>query len=309
MAKNLLKAGFELTFYARRPEVITQMQEAGGKAVLSARAVAEGADIILTMVTADPQVREVVLGPGGVLEGARQGQLIVDMSTISPLTVRQIATAAAASGVRVVDAPVSGGETGAIEGTLTIIAGGAKVDIQRCRPLFEAMGKREHIFHVGPLGLGQTVKLVNQVIGGVNMAIIAEALCLGIKAGADPEVMRQVISVSSGNSTLFQLRVGDFLLKDHFEPGFMLDLMKKDLGLAVDLGQQLNVPMLVGAVAYQLYALASRLGAGGDDFSAVCRATEHLSGARLAAPVRPITEMRGFLSGIDTTVDREGDRV
>ena len=283
MAKNLLKAGFDLTFYARRAEVIAEMEAAGAKAVSSSRAVAEQVDIVITIVTADPQIEEVILGPAGVLEGAKSGQLIVDMSTISPLTIRQIAAEAAPKGVRVVDAPVSGGDTGAIAGTLTIIAGGEKEDIQRCRPLFEAMGKKESIFHVGSLGVGQTVKLVNQVIGGVNIAMIAEALCLGVRAGADPEVMRQVISVSSGNSTLFQLRVADFLLKDNFEPGFMLDLMKKDMGLAVELGKELDVPMPIGAEAYQMFALASRLGAGKDDFSAVCRAAEHISGIRLAA--------------------------
>ena len=283
MAKNLLKAGFDLTFYARRAEVIAEMEAAGAKAASSSRAVAEQVDIVITIVTADPQIKDVILGPEGVLEGAKSGQLIIDMSTISPLTIRQIAAAATPKGVHVVDAPVSGGDTGAIAGTLTIIAGGEKEDIQRCRPLFEAMGKTESIFHVGPLGVGQTVKLVNQVIGGVNMAMIAEALCLGVRAGADPEVMHQVISVSSGNSTLFQLRVADFLLQDNFEPGFMLDLMKKDMGLAVELGKELDVPMPIGAGAYQMFALASQLGAGKDDFSAVCRAAEHLSGIRLVA--------------------------
>ena len=283
MAHNLLKAGFELTFYARRPEIIAEMEAAGGKAVDSSRAVAEATDIVITIVTADSQVREVILGPQGVLEGAREGQLVVDMSTISPLTIREVAAAAAEKGVRVVDAPVSGGDTGAIAGTLTIIAGGEKEDIERCRPLFEAMGKEENIFHVGPLGVGQTVKVINQVIGGTNLAMIGEALCLGVKAGADPEVMRQVIGVSSGNSNLFQVRVGDFLLADQYEPGFMLDLMKKDMGLAVELGKELNVPMPIGVAAYQMYALASRLGLGEKDFSAVCKAAEHLSGSRVAA--------------------------
>ncbi len=283
MAKNLLKAGFDLAFYARRAEVIEEMEEAGARAVDSSRAVAEQTDIIITIVTADPQVRDVVLGPDGVLEGASAGKLIVDMSTISPLTIQEIAAEAARKGVRVVDAPVSGGDTGAIAGTLTIIAGGAAEDVERCRPLFEAMGNEENIFHVGPLGVGQAVKIVNQVIGGVNMAMIAEGLCLGIKAGADPEVMRQVISVSSGNSTLFQMRVADFLLEDRFDPGFMLDMMKKDVGLAVGLGKEMNVPVPIGAAAYQMYALASHLGAGSEDFSAVCRAAEHLTGIKIGS--------------------------
>lgn len=281
MAKNLLKAGYDLTFYARRPEVVREMEQAGGKAVGSSKAVAEGTDIVVTIVTADAQVREVILGEDGVLAGASEGQLIVDMSTISPLTIREVAGIAARKGAHVMDAPVSGGDTGAVAGTLTIIAGGEAEDFERCRGIFSAMGKEENIFHVGPVGVGQTVKIVNQLIGGINMAAIAEGLVMGIAAGAEPEMMRKVVEVSSGNSTLFQARVGDYLLKDSFEPGFMLDLMKKDLGIAVDLAKALNVPAPIGAAAYQMYAAASRLGQGERDFSAVCRTVETLTGVKI----------------------------
>lgn len=281
MAINLIKAGYDLTIYARRPEVIAELEGLGASVVESPAAVAEATDIVITIVTADPEVREVVLGDDGVLQGASEGSLIVDMSTISPLTIREIAEKAGSKNVAVMDAPVSGGDTGAINGTLTIIAGGEAKDFDRCRGLFNAMGNEENIFHVGSVGVGQTVKIVNQLIGGINMAAIAEGLILGIRAGADPEVMRQVISVSSANSTLFQIRVSDFLLADAFDPGFMLDLMKKDLAIGVDLGKALNVPMPIGAAAYQMYAAASGLGAGSLDFSAVCKAAEHLSGTRI----------------------------
>ncbi|MBN1685413.1 MAG: NAD(P)-dependent oxidoreductase [Spirochaetales bacterium] len=281
MAKNLLKAGYDLTFYARRSEVIREMEAAGGKTAKSSKAVAEMTDIIVTIVTADAEVREVILGPDGVLEGASKGKLIVDMSTISPLTIREVADIASRKGVHVMDAPVSGGEPGAVAGTLTIIAGGDKQDFQRCGGIFKAMGKEENIFHVGAVGVGQTVKIVNQLIGGINMASIAEGLILGIRAGADPDTMSRVIGVSSGNSTLFQNRVKDFLLKDSFKPGFMLDLMKKDLGIGVDLGKALNVPVPIGAAAYQMYAAASGLGAGQLDFSAVCRVMERLTGLKI----------------------------
>ena len=284
MAKNLLKAGFGITFYARRPEVVDEMKALGAEAVDSAMAVARATDIILTIVTADPEVREVILGENGVLEGASEGDLIVDMSTISPLTIREIAEHAGEKGVQVMDAPVSGGDTGAIAGTLTIIAGGRTEDFDRCQDIFKAMGKDENIFHVGDVGVGQTVKIVNQLIGGISMAAISEALALGIKAGADPDVMRQVVGVSSGNSTLFQARVADFLLKDSFEPGFLLDLMKKDMGIAVDLGKALDVPLPLGAGAYQMYAAASCLGAGYLDFSAVSRAVEQMSGVKIGKP-------------------------
>jgi 3-hydroxyisobutyrate dehydrogenase len=281
MALNIIKAGYELTFYARRQEVIDEVVAAGGQVVGSPKEVAERADIIATCVTADPQVREVILGEDGVLEGATSGKLIVDMSTISPLTIREVAEQASEKGVQMMDAPVSGGDTGAIAGTLTIIAGGAKSDFDRCRGIFEAMGNPDNIFHVGDVGVGQTVKIVNQMIGGANMAMIAEGLTLGVKAGADPKAMSQVIGVSSGNSTLFQIRADDFLLKDQYAPGFMLDLMKKDIGIGVDLGKSMDIPVPIAAAAYQMYAAASTLGHGSDDFSAVSKTIEKLTGINL----------------------------
>ena len=282
MAKNLIKAGYNLTFYARRPEIIEEMEGLGATAAGSSKAVAEATDIIITIVTADPEVQEVILWPAGVLEGTSEGDLIVDMSTISPLTIRAVSEEAEKLGVHVMDAPVSGGDTGAIAGTLTIIAGGEPTDFERCRGIFTAMGNEENVFHVGPVGVGQTVKIINQLIGGINMASIAEGFVLGIQAGADPEMMRKVIGVSSGNSTLFQMRVEDFLMKNQYQPGFMLDLMKKDMAIAVDLGKALNVPVPLGAAAYQMYAAASRLGSGDLDFSAVAKAFEQLSGTSIA---------------------------
>ena len=258
------------------------MEGLGATSAGSSKAVAEATDIIITIVTADPEVQEVILGPAGVLEGTSEGDLIVDMSTISPLTIRAVSEEAEKLGVHVMDAPVSGGDTGAIAGTLTIIAGGEPTDFERCRGIFTAMGNEENVFHVGPVGVGQTVKIINQLIGGINMASIAEGFVLGIQAGADPEMMRKVIGVSSGNSTLFQMRVEDFLMKNQYQPGFMLNLMKKDMAIAVDLGKALNVPVPLGAAAYQMYAAASRLGSGDLDFSAVAKAFEQLSGTSIA---------------------------
>ncbi len=281
MALNILKAGYDLTFFARRQDVIDEAVAAGGEAVGSSQAVAEAADIIVTCVTADAQVEEVILGESGILQGASESKLIVDMSTISPLTIRKVAEQAAEKGIRVMDAPVSGGDTGAIAGTLTIIAGGTKEDFDRCKGIFEAMGNPDNVFHVGDVGVGQTVKIVNQMIGGANMAMIAEGLTLGVKAGADSKAMSQVIGVSSGNSTLFQIRAEDFLLKDQYAPGFMLDLMKKDLGIGVGLGMSMDIPVPIAAAAYQMFAAASTLGHGSDDFSAVSKATEKLTGINL----------------------------
>jgi 3-hydroxyisobutyrate dehydrogenase len=282
MCHNLLKAEFDVTFYARRDVVVDEMKAAGATFAPSSQAVAEAADIVITIVTADPEVREVMLGEQGVLAGASAGNLVVDMSTISPMTIQDIAEKAGEKGVHVMDAPVSGGDIGAIAGTLTIIAGGAVEHFERCKEIFGAMGNPDNLFHVGGVGVGQTVKIVNQLIGGINMAAISEALTLGVKAGADPEVMRQVISVSSGNSSAFQARVADFLLKDEYSPGFMLDLMKKDIGIGVEMGRALNVPVPLGAATYQMYAAASSLGAGDLDFSAVSRAIETMSGVKIS---------------------------
>ncbi len=282
MAHNLLKAGYPLVFYARRPEVIAEMQLVGATSLSSPRLVAQSADIIITIVTADPQLREVMLDDKGVLAGASAGKLIVDMSTVSPLTAREIADAAAKKDVHFMDAPVSGGEIGAIGGTLTIIAGGDEADFQRCLDIFKAIGKQENIFHAGAVGTGQTVKMANQFIGGITMTAIAEALTLGIKAGADPDILHRVISVSSGNSTLFQSRVKEHILKGDFKPGFYLDLKKKDLGIGISMAQAMGVPTPIGAAAYQMYLAASSQGLGKLDFSAVCKTLETLSGISLS---------------------------
>lgn len=283
MAQNLLKAGFPLIFYARKENIIEEMRGTGARPVSSPRQVAEEADIIIIIVTADSDVQEVTMGPDGVLEGTSPGKMIVDMSTISPITTREIASAAENQGVHLMDAPVSGGEIGAQNGMLTIIAGGSEQDFQRCQEIFSVVGNKENIFHVGPVGSGQTVKMVNQFIGGITMAAIAEGLVLGIKAGADPEVISRVVSVSSGNSTLFQARVQDYLLKGRFEPGFFLDLKKKDMGIGLSLAKELSVPTPIGAAAFQMYAAASNLGAGKLDFSAVCKAIETLSGVSISS--------------------------
>lgn len=282
MAQNLMKAGYPLVFYARRPELIEEMKMAGAVSAPSPRAVAESADIVLTIVTADPQVREIMLGSEGVLEGASAGQLVVDMSTISPLTTLEIAQVAEKKGVNFMDAPVSGGDIGAQNGTLTIMAGGQREDFERCLKIFEVVGDSKHVFHVGALGSGQTVKMVNQFLGGITMAAIAEGLALGIKAGADPEMICQVVGVSSGNSTLFQARAKKHILKGNFEPGFFLDLAKKDMGIGLSMAKALSVPTPIGAAAYQMYAAASSLGSGKLDFSAVCKATEALSGIHIS---------------------------
>lgn len=282
MARNLLRAGFPLVCYARRAEVLREFKAGGAASADSPAAVARAADVVITIVTADAQVREVTLGPNGVLEGAATGKLLVDMSTIGPHTIRDVAQALAARGMKTLDAPVSGGPWGAEAGTLSIMVGGDAEDLERVRPIFQAMGK--HIFHLGPLGAGQTVKIVNQLMAGGIMALVAEGLVLGKKAGLNPQAMADVIAVSSGNSEMFAARVGKFILADQYEPGFMTDLMRKDVALALELAHKVSAQLPVGQAALEQYDRARGLGLGDRDFAAVVRVCEQAAGVKVAAP-------------------------
>src|SRR5258708_23831391 len=189
MTLNLLKAEHHVTIYARHPDKpeVQEVLNAGAKLAPSPRAVAMASDIVITMLPNSPQVEEVVSGPQGILEGARKGLIIVDMSTIAPAMSRKMTRATGEKGVHFLDAPVSGGSQGAINGTLTIMVGGDKEVFNQARPVLEAMGKKENIFYVGQSGAGEIVKIVNNVLFGTIAASIAEAFVLGVKAGADVE--------------------------------------------------------------------------------------------------------------------------
>src|SRR5579864_8336187 len=202
MTLNLLKAGHEVTIFARHPEKpeVQEVLNAGAKLAPSARAVAMASEIVITMVPNSAQVEEVVAGPQGILEGARKGLVIIDMSTIAPSMSRKLATIAAEKEVHFLDAPVSGGSVGAENGTLTIMVGGEQSIFERVRPVLEAMGRKEAIIHVGSSGAGEIVKIVNNMIMGTIAAATAEALVLGVKAGADLETMTKIIGMSTGAS-------------------------------------------------------------------------------------------------------------
>lgn len=278
MARNLLRAGHRLVFYARRPEVAQEFTSAGAVRADTPAAVAKAADLVITIVTADAQVTEVALGPGGVVEGAAPGKLLVDMSTIGPETTRRVGEQLSQAGMSMLDAPVSGGPAGAEKATLAIMVGGQAADFERARPVLEAMGK--HMFHVGPLGAGQTIKLVNQLIGAGIMALIGEGLVLAKAAGADLETTADVISVSSGNSTLFEARAKKFILADQYQPGFTTELMRKDLGLALEMGEQLRIPLPVSAAAFQQYTAALNQGLAAEDFASVAKVYQQAAGVR-----------------------------
>ncbi len=199
-------------------------------------------EIVITMVPNSPQVEEVVTGPQGILEGTRKGLIIVDMSTIAPAVSRKMARGSRTKGAHFLDAPVSGGSQGAINGTLTIMVGGEHEICEQVRPIFEAMGKKENIFYVGEHGAGEVVKLVNNMLVGTIAAATAEALVMGVKAGADVETMAKIIGVSTGASWQLSNQFPLRAFNGSFQPGFMTDLLHKDLGLALDLAAEIETP-------------------------------------------------------------------
>jgi 3-hydroxyisobutyrate dehydrogenase len=278
MANNVMKAGFPLTVWARRPERAESLREAGAAWADTPRALAEHCEVIVTCVTNSPDVRDLVLDTG-LLDGARAGTVIVDMSTIAPATSRELAERCAERQVWFLDAPVSGGTQGAAAGTLTIMVGGDAAALETARPVLEAMGKR--IFHVGPSGAGEVVKLVNNLLVGTIAAATAEALVLGAKAGADVATMAEVVGASTGASwqlaNQFPLRA----FTGSFQPGFMTDLLVKDLDLALDLGGEMRAPLLLTALVRQLYAESQARGNGRADYTSLLRVLESSAGVEV----------------------------
>ena len=270
MAMNLLNAGHELYFYTRREPVVKQFRDAGAISVGNCAEVAEAAEVIITIVPADREVEQVLVSDTGVIAGGGPGKLVVDMSTISPSTVRRVATRLETVGMSMLDAPVSGGPSGAKAGKLSIMAGGSEDDFMRVFSIFKVLG--EKIFHLGPLGAGQTTKLVNQLLSGSIMTLIGEAMSVAKAAGLDLSQVVDLISASSGNSTMLAARA-KFLLDDDFEPGFKTELMRKDMVLGLALAQEHNTPAPVAAAALQKYTAAISRGDRTLDFSVVARLT------------------------------------
>jgi 3-hydroxyisobutyrate dehydrogenase len=237
--------------------------------------------VVITCVPNSPQVIEVISGPNGLLEGMAAGGTIVDTSTIDPNVSQQMATACAARGVRFLDAPLSGGTVGAVNGTLTIMVGGDPAVLEEVRPVLAAMGT--NIFHVGPHGMGEVVKLCNNLIYAAQMVAVAEAFTMGVKAGADPKMMFEVIAKSTGNCVALQTRtpvagvVENSPASNDWKPGFMTELMLKDLGLALDFGKAQRVPMFVTAISEQVHRLAVNEGYGRKDFSALALTIQRLA--------------------------------
>jgi 2-hydroxy-3-oxopropionate reductase len=274
MARNLLEAGYELTVHNRSPEKAEELGKEGATVGASPREVADNSDIIVTMLPDSPQVREVVAGEGGVLEGIKESALLVDMSTISPLVTEKLAEAVEEKGAAMLDAPVSGGDVGAIEGTLSIMVGGEEEDFQRARPLFEVMGGT--VTHVGPTGAGQVTKAANQIVVALTIEAVSEALVLGSKGGVAPEKILDVLGGGLAANKVMEVKREKFL-SHTFEPGFRSELHHKDLGIALAAGREYGVVLPVTAVVEQMLLAMKEKGWGGEDHSALLRVIEGLS--------------------------------
>jgi 2-hydroxy-3-oxopropionate reductase len=279
MAKNLMEAGYELVVHNRSPEKAEELAAEGATAAGSPREVAEGCDVVITMLPDSPQVEEVLSGEGGVFEGVREGALIVDMSTISPVVTESLAAGAKEKGASLLDAPVSGGDVGAIEGTLSIMVGGSEEDFERARPLFEVMGKT--VTHVGPTGAGQVTKAANQIVVALTIEAVSEALVLGSKGGVAPEKILDVLGGGLAGNKVMEVKREKFL-SHTFDPGFRSELHHKDLGIALAAGREYGVALPVTAVVDQMLLTMRRKGWGGEDHSALLRIIEDQSGHEIS---------------------------
>jgi 2-hydroxy-3-oxopropionate reductase len=275
MAANLVKAGHEVTGYNRSSPKVERLVEAGGKPAASIEDATSGADVVITMLPDSPEVREVVLEPGGVLDSAAAGTLLVDMSTIAPDTAIEVAEAGRAKGVDVLDAPVSGGEQGAVEGVLSIMVGGEADAFERARPVLETMGKT--IVHVGGHGAGQTVKAANQLMVAGIISLVSEAMVLLDASGVDGERGLEVLAGGLVGNRILDRKSASMLARD-FTPGFRIDLHHKDMGIALASARSAGVSLPVTGLVSQLVASARALGHGSLDHSALLLVLEQLCG-------------------------------
>ena len=275
MALNIIKAGHEITVHNRSRAKEEPMAKAGARRAGSPKEASQEADIIITCVSDTPDVEGVVLGENGVIQGAQPGAIVIDMSTISPSATRRMAALLARKGIRMLDAPVSGGSEGAQKGTLTIMVGGSAEDVAQAMPVLSAMGKS--ITHVGPSGAGQFTKAINQVIiSGVYLAV-AEGLTLGLKAGLDMEKVVQALAGGAAGSWVLNFRSGN-MIKNEYPLGFRVRLHRKDLGIALEAAKEMGVFLPCTALVAQIENGLMSLGYGDEDMSAMARLIRKHSG-------------------------------
>ena len=275
MAGNLVKAGYSLVVHNRSRAAVEELVAQGATAASSPKEVAEQSDVVVTMLPDSPDVEQVVLGSDGVAEGIRSGMLFIDMSTIAPGTARNVYETLKVQGVESLDAPVSGGEVGAKEAALSIMVGGSEEAFQRAMPIFEVMGK--NIVLIGDPGAGQVTKVCNQIVVGVTIQAVSEALILARKSGVDPARVREALLGGFAQSRILDLH-GQRIINRSFQPGFRVRLHRKDLAIALQTGREVSLPlMLTSQVAELMNALIAR-GDGDLDHSGLAHLLEQMGG-------------------------------
>lgn len=276
MAENLLKAGYPVTGHTLEPHKLARLAAAGGTPAASVREAVAGADVVVTMLPADREVGAVARGDDGVLAHARPGTLFIDMSSISPRTSAALAAEAAARGIRALDAPVSGGEAGAVEGTLSVMCGGERADFEEAAPLLRVLGTT--VVHCGPHGAGQTVKAANQLIVAANIQACAEAVVFLEKSGVDLVAALDVLGGGLAASAVLARKRENFLSRE-YPPGFRIELHHKDMGIVTAAAREVGAALPLGTLVATLVAAARDRGDGALDHSALLRGVERLSGA------------------------------
>ena len=273
MARNLLKAGYQVTVYNRTASRARELQADGAKVAATPRECAKGSEVVITIVTDSPDVEAVIFGPDGAAEGTAKGATIVDMSTISPEVTRSVHSRLKERGIGFLDAPVSGGDIGAQKGTLTIMVGGDQDVFERAKPVFEPMGKR--ITYMGPSGSGQVTKACNQILCAVNLLGVCEALAIAQRSGLDLERMHQVVTGGAANSWSLE-NLGKAIIKGDYNPGFMVKLIQKDLNIVLNAAKSLKVPLAGTALAHQYFRSSEAYGEGDLGTQAMYRVIERL---------------------------------
>jgi len=275
MAKNLIEAGFALTVYNRTRSKAEEMRDhLGAEIADSPKEVALNSDVVVSCVTDSAAVEEIALGTDGIIEGAKEGLIYIDCSTISPVTTKRVAEALSERGVKMLDAPVSGGERGAIEGTLAIMVGGDRETFEECLDIFQGMGK--NIVYIGETGMGQICKACNQLIAASTLVGISEGFVLGTKAGIDPNLMLSVLS-KGVNRSWYMENVTPEIIKRNFTPGFKLAHHYKDLGIALSAGKSIGSPLLVTSLIHEMMGSLVSDGRGAEDNRSLVKFYEELA--------------------------------
>lgn len=281
MAANLLQKGFAVTICPHRNmQPVERLRAQGAQVAANPREVAATALFVVTCVPDAPQVDTVCLGEEGIIHGAKPGTVVIDCSTISPVESQRIAATLRERGIQMIDAPISGGPERAATGELAIMAGGEADIFEQAKPVLDAMGRV--VFHVGPNGMGEVVKLANNAIIGSLMVAMSETLTMAVKAGCNVDVAREVILQSSGANFILDKWIKERALKDNYDPGFATSLMQKDIGAALETGKALGVPMMLTALSYQLYELAEGMGYASEDYSSISKIYQDAANITLA---------------------------